>query len=108
MGSTQVPKEVAHEVAAFVWARARENAPAQVSAEDLDRRWAEAGMVRDYQKALDRGRAVTADNLAYTLLMAAARYAGHRDYQARWRAWTPFGDLTPGANLAGPTTRDDT
>lgn len=102
MGSDPVPADVAREVAEFVWARTRDPLLAQTSAEEIDRRWDEMGLVRQYQVALERGREMTADNLAYTLLAAAARYAEHEDYQERWRSWTPYGDLRPGGLTDGP------
>lgn len=103
MGSNPVPTEVALAVAAFVWARAHDPLPARASAEEIDQRWVDSGLVRDHQRAVELGHAMTADNLAYTLLIAAARFAGHRDYQEQWRAWTPFGGLEPGSTTDGPT-----
>lgn len=102
MGSDHVPADVAEQVAAFVWARTRDPLPTQASAEEFDRRWVQMGLVRQYQEVLEQGREMTADNLAYTLLAAAARYAQHEDYQAQWSSWTPYGDLRPGGLTDGP------
>ena len=102
MGSEPVPADVARAVAAFVWARTRDPLPRRASTEEVDRRWSEMGLVRQYQDARDRGREVTADNLAYTLLTTAARYAEHPDYRPEWTSWTPYGDLRPGGLTDGP------
>ena len=102
MTSREVPADVALEVAAFVRARAHDPLPERAGAEDVDRQRVERELVRNHRAALDEGRAMTADNLAYTLLTAAARHRAHRDYRAGWEAWTPFGDLSPGSDVDGP------
>jgi len=52
-------------------------------------------LVREWEHADSRRRVVTAENLALTMLVTAARYRAHRSYDPAWDAWQPFGDLEP-------------
>ena len=101
-----VPADVAREVAAFVAARAHEQLGRTASAADLDRQWADAQLVSRFEQAQRSGHAVTADNLAYTLLISAARHQKHPSYRQQWRQWTPFGDMEPGSHTDGPAPQE--
>ncbi|NAZ81030.1 hypothetical protein GTR02_04270 [Kineococcus sp. R8] len=91
-----VPSEVAVAVASFLRARLGEaerwgGVSARRSADWRD----QLALIREWEQASARGRRVTADNLALTMLASAARYRTHRGYDPAWDAWTPFGDLDP-------------
>ena len=98
MDAPVVPREVADAVARFLRARNAEPPPRsaaeRLSAVAVGEQEADEDLVRSYEQAVRLGRTLTADNLASTLLTAAARYAEHADYQPAWRDWTPFGDLS--------------
>ena len=101
-----MPSDVAEAVAHFVGDRAHDPQAPDASAEENDQRWADNGLVRDFYRAVDQGHFVTADNLAYTLLISAARHRDHRDYRDEWLAWSPFGDLAPGSTTDGPSAAE--
>jgi hypothetical protein len=106
MGLDPVPGDTARAVAFFVWARAHDPLPPDATAEKMDQLWVDRGLVRDFQRAVDHDHAVTADNLAYTLLIAAARHRHHPDFQDSWLAWTPFEDVAPGSTADGPAAAE--
>jgi hypothetical protein len=78
--------------------------------EEIDQRWRDNELIRDFREVVEREHLMTADNLAYTLLIAATRHRHprhprhHRDYRSEWLSWTPFGDLEPGSTTDGPAS----
>jgi len=91
-----VPDEVATAVAAFLQARLSDAERwAGVSVKDSADWREQLALVREWEEARTRGRQVTADNLALTMLATAARYRTHRNYDSGWDTWQPFGDLRP-------------
>jgi len=83
-------------VAAFLRARLSEAERwAGVSVSDSADWRDQLTLVREWEHANSRRRMVTAENLALTMLVTAARYRAHRSYNPAWDAWQPFGDLEP-------------
>ena len=101
--SGPVPDDVTAEVRAFVAARSHDPLPASATQEEFNGRWADGVLVRDYDRAREAGRRMTADNLALALLVVAARFHEHPAYQQRWQQWTPFGELLPDPDKTSPT-----
>jgi len=86
-----VPDDVARAVARFLLDRSRDpGGPEGLTSGD---RADLAALVQSYQRADARGRRLTAENLAATMVLAADRFAHHPDHQPQWSTWLPFGDL---------------
>ncbi|WP_432488818.1 hypothetical protein [Kineococcus sp. SYSU DK018] len=92
MSAPPPPDHVAIEVAAFLEQRTRETASvARLSAAELAE---QAALVARHRSACELGRAVTAENLALTMLLAGDRHSEHPVYDPAWRTWLALGDLT--------------